>query len=276
MRNILIVAGKEYRDGWRNRWVLAITVVFALFAFAIAYFGAAASGQVGFTSLATTVVSLASLAVFLIPLIALMLGYDTIVGEETQGTLLLLLSYPISYWQLLTGKLCGQGAILASATFIGFGAAGVAIAMLAGQAQVSEIWRAFGVFVLSAILLGWVFLALAYLISVVAADKGRAAGVALMTWFFFVLIFDLGMLGILVMTSGQDGGDLLAYLLLLNPTDIFRLVNLAGFESARAYVGLLAVADGQMLSPLALILALGVWVVVPFSIAVWLFSRRCR
>ncbi|MCW9012492.1 MAG: ABC transporter permease [Gammaproteobacteria bacterium] len=274
MGNILIVAGKEYRDGWRNRWVLAITAVFALFAFAIAYFGAAASGQVGFTSLATTIVSLASLAVFLIPLIALLLGYDTIVGEENQGTLLLLLSYPISRWQLLTGKLCGQGAILASATFIGFGAAGVAIASFTGQAQATEIWRAFGVFVGSAILLGWVFLALAYLISVMATDKGRAAGVALITWFFFVLIFDLGMLGILVMTSGQDGGDLLAYLLLLNPTDIFRLINLAGFESTRAYVGLLAVADDQLLSPLTLTFALAAWVVVPFSIAVWLFARR--
>lgn len=274
MGNILIVAAKEYRDGWRNRWVLAITAVFALFAFAIAYFGAAASGQVGFTSLATTVVSLASLAVFLIPLIALMLGYDSIVGEESQGTLLLLLSYPLSRWQLLTGKLCGQGAILASATFIGFGAAGAAIAMISAEVQSSEIWRAFGLFVISAILLGWVFLALAYLISVSAADKGRAAGVALMTWFFFVLIFDLGMLGILVISSGQDGGDALAYLLLLNPTDIFRLINLAGFESTRAYVGLLAVADGQLLSPLSLTLMLMAWVALPFALAVWLFSRR--
>ncbi|MCW8956511.1 MAG: hypothetical protein OQL09_06480, partial [Gammaproteobacteria bacterium] len=37
---------------------------------------------------------------------------------------------------------------------------------------------------------------------------------------------------------------------------------------------LLAVADGQLLSPLILTLALVVWVVAPFSIAVWLFSRR--
>ena len=48
MNNVLIVAGKELRDGLRNRWLLAITVVFAGLALGIAYFGAAASGKVGF------------------------------------------------------------------------------------------------------------------------------------------------------------------------------------------------------------------------------------
>ena len=85
MNTVLIVAHKEFRDGLRNRWAFAITVIFALFALGLAYFGAAASGQVGFTSLATTIVSLASLAIFLIPLIALLLAYDSIVGEESRG-----------------------------------------------------------------------------------------------------------------------------------------------------------------------------------------------
>jgi Cu-processing system permease protein len=276
MHSILIVAGKEFRDGWRNRWVLAITGIFAFFAFIIAYFGAAASGEVGFTSLDTTIISLASLAVFLVPLIALLLGYDTIVGEDTQGTLLLLLSYPLSRWQLLGGKFCGQGAILATATLIGFGAAGVVITLFAGGSDAVEVGRVFAIFVLSTILLSWVFLAIAYLISVVATDKGRAAGIALIVWFFFVLIFDLGMLGILVLTSGQDGGDMLAYLLLLNPTDIFRLINLSSFESSRNYAGLLVLADDLLLSPGLLLLALSTWIVTPLAIASWLFRQRHR
>ena len=42
-----------------------------------------------------TVASLTSLATFLMPLIALLLAYDAIVGEEEGGTLLLLLTYPL-------------------------------------------------------------------------------------------------------------------------------------------------------------------------------------
>ena len=127
MQAIVAIAVKELSDGLRNRWVLAITLIFAVLAMSLSYFGAAASGALGFAGLATTIVSLASLAVFLIPLIALFLAYDSIVGEEEQGTLLLLLTYPLSRTQLLIGKFLGHGAILAISTALGFGLAGAMI-----------------------------------------------------------------------------------------------------------------------------------------------------
>jgi len=274
MNAILTVARKEFRDGWRNRWVLAITAIFALFALGIAYFGAAASGMVGFTSLSTTIVSLSSLVIFLIPLIALLLGYDSIVGEEEQGTLLLLLSYPLSRSQLLLGKLVGQGGILAAATIIGFGAAAVVITLFSDEVAGVALWRAFAAFIFSATLLGWAFLALAYLISVVATEKARAAGIALLVWFFFVLIFDLVMLGALVAAGSSTATDWLPWLLLLNPTDVFRLINLTGFETAKAYTGLTAIAGADLFSPRLLTAILVAWVAVPLAAAIWFFRRR--
>ena len=47
MQIIAAVALKELRDGLRNRWVLAITLVFAVLATSLSYFGAAASGAAG-------------------------------------------------------------------------------------------------------------------------------------------------------------------------------------------------------------------------------------
>ncbi len=274
MNAILIVAGKEFRDGLRNRWVLAITLVFGLLALGLAYFGAAASGTIGFTSLATTIVSLSSLAIFLIPLIALLLAYDTIVGEDEQGTLLLLLTYPLTRSQLLAGKFTGQAAILAVSTLLGFGLAGTLIALLTDQLANRELWHALGYFMLSATLLGWVFVAIAQLISVLVSEKSRAAGLALICWFWFVLVFDLLLLGILVMGSGQGHAEWLANLMLFNPTDIFRLANLTGFEAARNYTGLTALAQGSWFTPGRLMLALGLWVVVPLALAAWRFQRR--
>jgi Cu-processing system permease protein len=274
MRAILIVAGKELRDGLRNRWALAITVVFALLALGIAYFGAAASGQVGFTSLATTIVSLASLAIFLIPLIALLLAYDTIVGEEERGTLLLLMSYPLSRGQLLTGKFLGQNAILAVSTVSGFGAAGLVIAAVSDELGGIALWRSLGFFVLTATLLGWVFVAFAHVISVSASEKSRAAGLSLLVWFVFVLVFDLGLLGGLVLGGGVVGTEVFPYLLLLNPTDVFRLANLTGFEAAQAYSGLTSVAAAEIFAPGVLVGVLAAWVVAPFGLALWLFGRR--
>ncbi|MDX1655914.1 MAG: ABC transporter permease subunit, partial [Candidatus Competibacteraceae bacterium] len=252
MNAILTVAIKEFRDGLRNRWVLACTVIFALLAVGVAWFGAAAAGSVGWAGLATTIVSLASLAVFLVPLIALLLAYDSVVGEAEQGTLLLLLSYPVSRTQLLAGKFLGHGLILGVSSALGFGAAGLAIALLSGQWNWA-LWAALGRFVLSAWLLGLCFVALAYLVSVTASEKARAAGLALIGWFFLVLVYDLALLGLLAGTQGGLRAELFPYLLLLNPTDVFRLINLAGFEAARARSGLVAVAAQGLFHPTLLL-----------------------
>lgn len=274
MHEILTVAGKEFRDGLRNRWVFAITVILALFALGLAYFGAAVSGQVGFTSLDTTIVSLASLAIFIIPLIALLLSYDTVVGEEDQGTLLLLLSYPLSRIQLLTGKFVGHAAVLSLSTVLGFGLAGAAVAAATGSLTASHTWQAFGFFIATSVLLGWVFIAMAYVISAAAGEKSTAAGLALIVWFVFVLVYDLALLGLLVATEGGVGADLFPYLLLLNPTDVFRLANLAGFEAAQAYSGLASVAAARVFRPELLLAVLAAWVVIPYAVAAWLFRRR--
>jgi len=274
MNSILIVAGKEFRDGLRNRWVLAIGLVLGLMAIGIAYFGAAASGAVGFTSLSTTIVSLASLAVFLIPLIALMLAYDAIIGEHEQGTLLLLLTYPLSRSQLLLGKFLGHGLILAAATAVGFGVAGAVIALGAQDIELGELGRALGLFILSAVLLGWVFVALAYLVSVLVSEKSRAAGLALVLWFLFVLVFDLVLLALLVGAGEHVDRQWLSYLLLLNPTECFRLLNLSGFPAAQAASGVSSVAADGALHPAALLASLSAWIALPLALAVWRFRSR--
>lgn len=274
MNTVLTVAAKEFRDGLRNRWVLAITLVFALLALGLGYFGAAAAGTVGFTGLATTIVSLASLAVFLIPLIALLLAYDSVIGEDEQGTLALLLSYPLNRFQLLAGKLLGHGAILALSTLLGFGSAGVIIALFAERIAALELLGALTLFIISASLLGWAFVALAYVISVVVTEKSRAAGLALIVWFLFVLVFDLALLGLLVASEGAVGQDVLPWLLLANPTDVFRLVNLTGFEAVQAHAGLLSIADRAQFDTVLLLTAQAAWVAVPFALAVLLFRRR--
>lgn len=269
----MIVAAKEYRDGLRNKWILATTVLLALFAVGLAYFGSAASGEIGVASLSTTIVSLASLAIFIIPLIALMLAYDTLVGEDEQGTLLLLLTYPITRWQILMGKFTGHSAIMATATTLGFGVTALLLVIETGEWRDIELWYAFGFFILSSILLGSVFLAIALLISAWTVEKSTAAGLALMVWFWFVLIFDLLLLGLLVMVEGREGGWL-SLLLLLNPADIFRLANLSGFEAARAYTGLNYLAAGPLFQPAVLLLILLLWIAVPLILAQWRFHHR--
>jgi len=104
MRQVAIIAGKELRDGMRNRWVLATTALLAALSLTLAFLGAAPTGTVKVSGLAVTIVSLSSLTIFLAPLIALLLSYDAIVGEVDRGTKALLLAYPVARWQVIAGE----------------------------------------------------------------------------------------------------------------------------------------------------------------------------
>ncbi len=272
MNPVWVVAGKELKDGMRNRWIIAIAVIFAVLSVAITWFGSAATGTVGFSSVPATITSLASLVVFLIPLIALLLSYDAIVGEDEAGTLLLLLSYPLTRRQILLGKFLGHGAILSLAILFGFGVAALVVAWAAGSGSFMAVLSAFGLFIFSSILLGLVFIALAYAVSAVVAEKSRAAGLALIFWFLFVLIYDMGLLGLLVATEGKMSGNLFPYLLLLNPTDVFRLLNLVGLDVVKQSMGVLSL--GVEFSMLELIGTMLLWVGVPLFLAQLAFQRR--
>ena len=81
MRTIIIIAAKEIQEGLRNRWVLATTLLLAALALSLTFLGSAPTGNVGAGALDVVVVSLSSLTIFLLPLIALLISHDAVVGE---------------------------------------------------------------------------------------------------------------------------------------------------------------------------------------------------
>ena len=112
MRTIFIIAVKEIQEGMRNRWVLATTLLLAALALSLTFLGSAPTGNVGAGALDVVVVSLSSLTIFLLPLIALLISHDAVVGEMERGTMTLLLSYPVGRSQVILGKFCGHVLIL--------------------------------------------------------------------------------------------------------------------------------------------------------------------
>lgn len=268
LRPIAVIAGKEFRDRLRNRWVLAVATVFTIFALVIAYFGAAQQGAVGLRNIDATIASLVSLVIYLLPLIALILGYDAIVAERERGSLDLLLSLPITRLELLLGKFLGLAGALTVATVIGFGAAGV---LLVGQTGGDALYHYLG-FILSALLLGFAFLSLAVMVSVLAHDRVRASGLAIALWFFFVLVYDLLLLGFLVLSAGQLGASVFPVLLLLNPADVFRILNIFSFDEVRQLYGLATVFPQVLANPWLLGSLMVGWIVTPLAVAAWRFK----
>ncbi len=273
MNNILIIARKEVQEGLRNRWVFATTLLLAALALTLTFLGSAPTGNVGANALDVVIVSLSSLTIFLVPLIALLISHDAIVGEVERGTMLLLLSYPVGRWQVLAGKFLGHLGILAFATLLGYGAAAAALATMGGIVEGGSL-VAFAKMILSSILLGAVFIAIGYFVSALVRERGTAAGVAIGVWLLFVLIYDMALLGLLVVDQGQlIGGSVLNALLLANPTDAYRLLNL-GSGDVSALSGMGGVAENAALSPGVLVSALAIWALMPLAASALVFARR--
>jgi Cu-processing system permease protein len=267
-QQIFTIAYKELRDRLRNRWVLAVAAVFTALALVIVYFGGAQQGAIGMRSIEFTIASLVSLVIYLIPLIALLLGFDAVVGERERGSLDLLLALPVTRLEVLLGKYLGLAAALSLSTLGGFGLVAVLLGTQVGPAALEP----FIGFMFSSVLLGLAFLSLAVMLSVLARDRTRASGLAISLWFFFVLVFDLVLLGLLVVGGGGEAGaDWFPYLLLFNPADVFRILNIFSLDDVRSLYGLTSIVPTALAKPWLMALVMLGWIAAPLAVATWRF-----
>ncbi|MDT8853603.1 ABC transporter permease subunit [Paracoccaceae bacterium Fryx2] len=242
MRRILATAAAETRIAVRNRWVSIAVVMMVLFSLVLSAAGSAPSGALGADRLSVTVASLTSLAVYLVPLVALLMSFDAVAGEVERGTLPLLLTYPVSRAEVLLGKLLAHLAILTLAVAAGYGvAAGAAIAVDPEAASgLPALWR----LMWSSMLLGATFLGVGYAISALSRRPSGAAGLAIGLWLVMIVLYDLGLLAAVV---ADDGGTftttVFPYALLANPADAFRLYNLAASQATAAAAGISGAAN---------------------------------
>jgi Cu-processing system permease protein len=159
------------------------------------------------------------------------------------------------------------------ATVLGYGVAGLTLAITEGGDP--ETLGPFALMVASSAMLGGVFIAIGCMISALVRDRGAAGGIAIGVWLVFVLLYDMALLGVLVADQGRRiTAGFVSALLLLNPADIYRVLNLTTSESVGRYAGVAGLGMRVGLAPGLLTCALLVWIAVPLGGAIAAFSRR--
>lgn len=273
MKAIGTLAVNEYLDGLRNRWVASAIILLGGTALALLLVGTAPAGTVRAGALDVSVVSLTSLSVYLLPLIALLLAFDALVGEFERGTMLLLLTYPVARWQVVLGKFFGHMMILLTAVAAGYGGAALLTVLFTDSGTAG--WQAYLTMMASSMLLGAVFVALGYLVSVVVRERTTAAGAAVVLWLVFVVLYDLALLGVLLADHEQKiGQGLFSALMLASPADTYRILNLTAFDTVGQAAGLAGIAARSGFGLPLLLGLMTTWVVVPLAATVTLFHRR--
>jgi len=270
---IYSIAKKEFLDNYRNKWIIAVSVIFLILTLVISYFST--QGGVGWKDLDITIGAMMFFVQILIPIIALMLSYATIVGEREKGSLSLLLSYPVKRDEVIAGKFFGLSSVVAVATLIGFGISGIIIGI-----NVKDVkWGDYGIFILSSILLGLVYISLAMFFSCLLNKRSSAIGAAIFTWFLFAIIWNTILFGILVANYGFDKIANESWMApnwyyvgsIINPLSAFSLLVSLNVAPVQAdIVGKLPSFYTTEISLLILFL----WIIIPLLVALFIFNKK--
>jgi ABC-2 type transport system permease protein len=134
MDKIMIIAGKEFREAWKNKVFIIISALFLVFSILSVYIGSSTK-HAEMQAYLQTIELLKSQGTTVFPakpvifpmailqnnivyvtmvgaLMAIFLGFDAMTKEKEFGNLKLLLSRPVFRDQLLTGKILGGGYVL--------------------------------------------------------------------------------------------------------------------------------------------------------------------
>jgi Cu-processing system permease protein len=269
---ITTIARQELIINIRNRWTLVFASVFGVLVLSISYFGLVNGGSVGFQGFARTSASLLNMVLYIVPLVAVVMGTLSFTSETSASELLF--SQPVSRGEILLGKFIGLFASILTATLLGFGLAGVIIAVRAGN---EGAWR-YPAFVAFSLLLALIFLSLSAFISAVCKRKTKAFGVALFAWFFFVLFYDLLVIGGTFLFKERTANSLIFGSLFGNPVDMVRVASLMMLNGKEIFgaggAALLRFLGGETLTLVILITALSLWVVAPLIAAQRLLKHQ--
>jgi Cu-processing system permease protein len=264
------IAHKEVSDKLKSKWVIVVGAGFALFTVVISYFGGAPAGIAGFRALDATVASLTSLVTYFIPILALTLGGGMVADEKERGTLEIFLSSPISVGEFIIGKFSGLVIALVLSTVAGLGIAGAILLMRTGV----EAAGTFLVFIVNSVILGIIFLSVSFLISILLYDRTKVIALTIFLWLVFTILYDLGLVGLLIITKGGVGTHVFSMLLILNPVDIYRILNFVSIGEFKILIGLASVEfPAYMRAPVLWGISL-LWILGPLVIGYYSFKKR--
>jgi ABC-2 type transport system permease protein len=142
-----------------------------------------------FTTARDPLPSLVSLLVFLVPIMAIGIGFDAINGEYNRRTMSRILAQPIYRDALLLGKfLSGMTTLAISMVVLWLVVTGLGLLLLGLPPGGEEMLRSLA-FLGITVIYGGIWLTLAMLLSVIFRSPATAALVALGLWLFFTFLW---------------------------------------------------------------------------------------
>jgi Cu-processing system permease protein len=261
---VRVIAQRELKKNIVNLWLPLVAGLLLIVNLVVVRIGFSIAGPESPVDARALLLSLIHLQMYAVPLFAFVLSYAGVLAEREQGTLDLLLSYPIVYRDLILGKWLGFCSVLGLAIVVGIAAA--AASVISSDIPIVALIE----LSLLSLLLGISCVALGLALSSLARDRTVAIAACVALWVFFVFVFDLAFVFIQVVTEGSLPDTAAQAILLLNPAEAFRIAAILRLLPTDA-AEIFGLGTGALSVPFSL-LSLAIWTAVPIGLA--LVARR--
>ncbi|PKV62808.1 ABC transporter permease subunit [Pontibacter ramchanderi] len=240
----------------RNKIVVAYTLFLLLLS--VGLFNLGSSPEKG-------LLSLLNLVLLTVPLISIV--FATTHFYNSYEFMELLVSQPIKRSKIFMSEYLGVTLSLSAALVIGMG---IPVMLFAPGATGLYL-------VLTGVFITFIFVALAFLASVLTRDKAKGIGIALLLWFYFALIYDGIVLFILYSFADYPLEYATLTMTALNPVDLGRIMVLLNLDvsALMGYTG--ALYKSIFGSMWGIVSAFGVmllWVTIPLITSRNIFQKR--
>ncbi|MCW8838051.1 MAG: ABC transporter permease [Thiovulaceae bacterium] len=231
MKNLSLIAYLDLKESIRARWFLIYSLVFggliALFFIA----GVTESQVMGFSGLSRLLLMYIQITIVILPIFILITTVRSISGDRDNHILEYMLSFPISLKQYYWGKVIGRFITVYLPVFFA-----MLIAIIYGATIGADIpWSIFFLYTGLLFSLSSAFLGIAFFVSSFVKSSEVALGIAFFVWIFMLAFLDIALISL--MLSQRFNEELIIFIALANPMEIFRVAAISLFDPELTVMG---------------------------------------
>jgi len=231
MKNLYLIAYLDLKESMRAKWFLVYSLVFggliALFFIA----GVTESQVMGFSGLSRLLLMYIQITIVILPIFILITTVRSISGDRDNHILEYMLSFPISLKQYYWGKIIGRFVTVYMPVFFA-----MLVAIVYGSFIGASIpWGIFFLYTGLLFSLSSAFLGIAFFISSFVKSSEVALGIAFFVWIFLLAFIDIALISLMMQNRFNE--ELIIFMALVNPMEIFRVAAISLFDPELTVMG---------------------------------------
>jgi len=231
MKNLYLIAFLDLKESIRAKWFLVYSLVFggliALFFIA----GVTESQVMGFSGLSRLLLMYIQVTIVILPIFILITTVRSISGDRDNHVLEYMLSFPISLKQYYWGKIIGRFITVYLPVLLA-----MIIAIIYGTMKGASIpWNIFFLYTGLLFSMSSAFLGIAFFISSFVKSSEVALGIAFFVWIVLLSFIDIALISL--MMSQRMSTELIIFIAMVNPMEIFRVAAISLFDPELTVMG---------------------------------------